>query len=136
MSQSYQEIQAERFGRDGLLPGVGQTVEPTASGDWPTIEGRPNLLAAHIRRATTAPRQMVHRPLYGGGLTTFIEALADPTTLAEQDVGIRQNALRDIRIQEATVVTVPDDAAGRVITRLEITPRGEDTTETATLVQE
>lgn len=136
MTQSYQEIQAARFGRDGVLPGIGQEVQPTASGDWPTIEGRPNLLAAHIRRAITAPRQMTHRPLYGGGLILSIEAPADPATLAEQDVGVRQNALRDLRIQEATVETVPDDATGRVITRLEIQPRGEDTTETATLVQE
>lgn len=132
---TYTEIQEERFGRDGVLPGVGETVKATASGDWPTIAGRPNLLAAHIRRATTAPGQMTHRPLYGGGLITFVEQIASPTNLSRQDVGIRQNALRDIRIQEATASSVATDA-GRVTTSLTIHPRGEDTTESATLVQE
>jgi hypothetical protein len=65
-----------------------------------------------------------------------VEALADPATLAAQDVAVRQNALRDIRIQEATVSTVDAAEAGRVITTLSIQPRGEETTETATLVQE
>ncbi len=136
MASNYQDIQVERFGRDGVLPGSGQEVQPTASGDWPTIEGRPNLLAAHIRRAVTVPGEMVHRPLYGGGLPSLVEELADPATLARQDVSIRQNALRDARLQEAEAITTPGEATGQVVTRLVITPRGEDTTETATLVQE
>lgn len=133
---TYEDIQEARLGRDGVLPGSGQAVEPTASGDWPTVAGRANLMAAHIRRATTAPGEMVHRPLYGGGLPTFVEALADPATLASQDVAIRQNALRDGRIQEALVSTVSAVETGRVVTTLEIQPRGENATETATLVQE
>lgn len=131
----YQEIQTERFGKDGVLPGVGQTVKATASGDWPTISGRPNLLAAHHRRAVATPGQMVHRPLYGGGLLANVERIANPATLARQDVGIRQNALRDVRIQEAEA-TSSVDAFGRAIVTLTIHPRGEQTTETTTLVQE
>ena len=106
----YQSIQVVRLGRDGVLPGSGQVVEPTASGDWPTIAGRANLLAAHVRRAGTAPGEMTHRPQYGGGLPTYTEAPAAPATLAAQDVAIRQNALRDPRLQEALVATTPADA--------------------------
>ena len=105
-------------------------------GDTVFIYPSANLLAAHVRRAVTAPGQMVHRPLYGGGLPTFIETRGDLATLARQDVGIRQNALRDSRIQEATVSSVQGENTGQVIVTLQIQPRGEDTTETATLVQE
>ena len=133
-SKSYSEVQETRFGRDIALPGLGNTVHPTASGDWPTVAGRENLLGAQIRRATVAPGQMVHRPLYGGGLPLYIEALGDPATLSRIEVAIRQNALRDDRIEEATVSAVLIDTYTQV--QLEIQPRGENTTETATLLKE
>lgn len=136
---TYEEIQAQRFGVDLVLPGIGQAVQPTAAGDWPIQSGRANLLDAHVRRAVAAPGQMVHRGLYGGGLPLFVEALGDPATLARAEIGIRQNALRDVRVGE--VVTTSNlggpggtNRAGTTTIELEIQPRGEDTTETATLV--
>lgn len=136
---AYEDIQAFRFGTDMVLPGPGTEVQPTASGDWPLTSGRPNLLAAQIRRATTTPGQLTHRPLYGGGLSSFVETLGNPATLAQMEVSIRQNALRDGRVGEVTTTSAsgaPGDSnrAGTSTVTLEIQPRGEQTTETATLV--
>lgn len=137
MAGTYEEIQAFRFGRDLVLPRPDKEVQPTASGDWPTQEGRTNLLDAHVRRAIAAPGEMVHRPLYGGGLPLAVEAPADFATLARVSVAVRQNALRDERLQEATAtVTTLDARGGAVKVELEIRPRGEDTGEAVTVVQE
>lgn len=138
---TYDEIQALRFGVDLILPGIGREIQPTASGDWPIQSGRSNLLDAHVRRAVAAPGEMVHRPLYGGGLPTFVETPADDSDLARVEVSIRQNALRDSRVGDVTTQATrgaPGDLsrAGAITVQLEIQPSGEDTTETATLVQE
>ena len=134
---TFDEIQTFRCGRDMVLPGGVKVVQPTASGDWPLIEGRDSLQAAQIRRAVTAAGEMVHRPLYGGDLPLFVETGADPATLARMAVGIRQNALRDDRVAEVTVTTAEETSAeGRIRVDIEITPRGEDTPETVTVVLE
>lgn len=136
---TYAEIQTLRFGTDMVLPGIGEVVKPTASGDWPLQSGRVNLLDAHVRRASVAPGQMVHRPLYGGGLLLFVEEIASPTVLAQMEVSIRLNAFRDPRVADVITASdsgAPGDAnrAGASTITLEILPRGEDTTETAALV--
>ena len=131
----YQDLQTQRFKTDLVVPGVGREVQPTASGDWPLVTGRLNLLGAHRRRAVTVPGAMVHRPEYGGGLLLELERLASPANLARSTTTIRNNALRDGRISDASVTgeVLP---SGAVKMALEITPRGSETTETTEIVLE
>lgn len=127
-STGYQGIAERRWGRDLVvaLPnsGVPGVVPPTISGDWPTVAGRPNLHAAHRRRAITTPGQLVHQPEYGGGLETFVGTLNNPSQRARVAQSVRRNALRDPRVEDAQV-GASDLGNGRVQVDVSIRPSGE-----------
>lgn len=121
------EIEERRFGRDVVLPGIGQTVQQTASGDWPTVAGRPNLQAAHQRRAVSSPGDLVHRSLYGGGLVARVENPDTDVVRSLLTTSLQNNALRDPRIESAEVrITEDQFRAGRVIVDMIVLPLGDD----------
>lgn len=134
---TYSEIAELRWGRDLALPDCDAGVQVTATGDWPTLAGRRNLHEAHRRRATTTPGELVHRPDYGGGMMLFLEA---PNSLGEQArlaASVRQNALRDPRVEEVrAAVSTPADTPTAVLLELTIRPRGEVEAESVTVVSE
>lgn len=124
MSQ-YETITALRFGRDLVVAPDGTAVVPaTVTGDWPVIAGRPNLHAALRRRIATTPGQMVHRPLYGAGAETWVGTLGDPGTRAAMVAALRDNLLRDTRLDDAQVGARAPDSE-QVILDLSIRPTGE-----------
>lgn len=134
---SYTDINEQRFGRDLVLTlprnndEIGDT-QPTATGDWPTVAGRPNLHAALRRRLITAPGEMVSQPDYGGGLPLYVGALNSPTDRASLANEARLNVMRDPRL-DAALVTVDEVAdLPQVIVELIITPKGEGEAETVT----
>lgn len=123
MADTILEIEARILGRDGVLPADRTTFQATSTGDWPSIAGRDNFREAHKRRAVTTPGELVHRPLYGGGLALNIEQLNTDTRKAIIKNAIRTNALRDARTGECLVkVTDDGDISGRVFVDLEVTP--------------
>lgn len=95
------ELEARRYGRDLALP--SGPVRPTASGDWPVLEGRPCLVAGLLDRAATSPGELVHRPQYGAGATEFVESIGTPAKQAELVGRIRLNLIRDGRLSEVAV---------------------------------
>lgn len=132
---SYSEIAELRWGRDLVLPDIGAEVQVTPSGDWPTIAGRPNLHAAHRRRAVTAPGELVHRPDYGGGLPLFIEVENTDARRAQMAAVVRANALRDVRLEDARA-DVTSTTPEQVLLELALRPRGEPDTDVVTVVSE
>lgn len=135
MARTYTGIAELRWGRDLVLAFPDGEVSPTATGDWPTVAGRPNLHAAQRRRIVTTPGQLVHRPAYGGALETFVGALNSASERARLAAGARANALRDPRIEEA-VVSVAELGPDQVLVKLTIKPDGEVDTETVSIVSE
>lgn len=130
------EVTEARWGRDlVLIDCESGGVPATATGDWPTLAGRPNLHAAHRRRATTQPGQLVWRPDYGGGMQGFVGRPADQSHLVQLGSAVRVNALRDRRLDEVQA-GVRVDAQGRVIVELEVRPRGEPDSSTVTVISE
>ncbi len=137
----YLEIQERRLLRDLVLPGVEQDVQVTTSGDWPSLAGRPNLHAAHRRRAVTTSGELVHQPNYGAGLLLHLEELGSLTNRTQMTVDVRQNALRDPRLEEITVVaflgTADDPGRVEAVTiQLDLRPRGEEESDVVTVVVE
>lgn len=137
----YLEIQERRLFRDLVLPGVGDDVQVTTSGDWPSLAGRQNLHAAHQRRAVATSGELVHRPDYGAGLLLHLEDIGSLTTRTQMTVDVRQNALRDDRLEEITVVaflgTAEDpDRVEAVTIQLDLRPRGEEESDVVTVVVE
>ena len=129
----FQTIEERRFLRDLILPLPGETIQETASGDWPTIAGRDNLHSAHRRRATTSPGQLTHQAAYGGGALLFLEDLNDLSTRTRLGNDIRANALRDDRLADVrALVSTPDD--DQVVIDLTLQPRGELDAETLSFV--
>jgi phage baseplate assembly protein W len=129
---NYSDIAERRFGRDLVLPGPGQTVQPTPTGDWPSVGGRENLHAAVRRRMLTTPGQLVHRPEYGAGLETYVGRRTTSAELARLAAQGRQNLLRDPRIEESRVGVQADGS--RVQVEVAIKPTGEGETDTVTIV--
>lgn len=107
MVTTYADIQARRFGRDLVLPAPGDAVTPTPTGDWPTVAGRPNLQAALIRRATTSPGELMHRPQYGAGVLAFLESPNADEVRARMDVVVRANLLQDPRVADVQTRSFP-----------------------------
>jgi len=137
----YLDIQERHLLRDLVLPGVEDDVQVTTSGDWPSLAGRQNLHAAHRRRAVTTSGELVHQPDYGAGLLLFLEDLGSLTTRTQMTVDVRQNALRDDRLEEITVVaflgTASDpDRVEAVTIELDLRPRGEEESDVVTVVVE
>lgn len=132
---TYAQIAELRWGRDLVLPPCDSEPQVTASGDWPTVGGRPNLHQAHRRRAVTAPGELLHRPLYGGGMMLWLERGNTPGERAALGASVRRNALRDRRLEDAVVaVTAPTD--DQVLVELTLRPRGEVETDTVTITSE
>lgn len=124
------ELEAERYGRDARLPWPGEVVQATPTGDWPTIEGLPNLTRAQQRRAVTTPGAMTHRPSFGGGLLEALETLSADAQHVVRASRIRRSALLDPRIADAEVEIRAGAEAGLVEVLLRVTPRGEDEAQT------
>lgn len=123
MAETVTEIEERLLLRDGVLPRDRTTFTATSTGDWPTIAGRDNFAEAHRRRAVTIPGDLVHRPLYGGGLVLAIGKLDTPTQQALIRNSIRTNALRDPRTGECLVATSEDPVvANQIFVDLELTP--------------
>lgn len=133
---SYTDITEARWGRDLVLVDEDAGgVASTPTGDWPTVAGRPNLHAAHRRRATTSPGQLLCRPDYGAGMLGFVGASTAPAERVRLAQAVRLNALRDPRIAEVGVA-VQLDAQQRVIAELTLSPRGEPSSDSVTIVAE
>lgn len=119
-------IEERRYGRDLVLPGRGQSVTPTLTGDWPTIAGTSNLRAASLRRIITAPRTMTHRPEYGAGLVTQIERPNTDVTAARTSASITDNFEREPRVASVETTTSSDTARDLVFIDVTIFPTGDD----------
>ena len=131
------EIDERRFGRDGVLPPLGQTVQHTASGDWPTVAGRENLRGALARAAVTSPGDLVHRPLYGGGLLARVETPDTDVVRALLTGNIRASTLADERVEDVSVdINEDPTVAARVIVDLVVTPLGDESSETVRVMME
>lgn len=126
---SYREIATDRWGTDLSLPIPDEEVTPTLTGDWPVVTGRDNLHAAHRRRAVTTPGELIHRPLYGGGMSLELEVMNSPANMSRLGARVKANALRDSRIEEA-VVEISSPLPFTTLLKLTIRPRGEPVTET------
>lgn len=133
----YTDIAEARFGRDLELLPPDQAPSPTATGDYPSIGGRPNLHAAVRRRLLTSPGQLVHRPDYGGGLELFVGRLGTPGERARLAAGSRANILRDSRLAQA-VVGVGESPTGpdQVLVEVAIQPAGEIETDTVSILSD
>ena len=130
---SYTNLQERRLGRDLVLPKPGDTVQPTSSGDWPTIAGRENLKAAVERHAVTSPGELLHRPEYGAGLLDFLEQGNEPGVRAQMAVQVRQSILRDPRLQDAQVAVETGTTIDQVVVTLQVQPKGEEETDTVVI---
>lgn len=130
MAETVLQIEERLLLRDGVLPANRATFLATSTGDWPSIAGRDNFVEAHKRRAVTTPGDLVHRPLYGGGLVLAIGRLDTDTQRALVRNSIRTNALRDPRTGEVVVSTSGDDnIANFIYVDMELTPlRSSDLT--------
>jgi phage baseplate assembly protein W len=131
---TYSGLTEARWGRDLVLVDCeagGVAASPT--GDWPTIAGRPNLHAAHRRRAVTSPGEVLHRPEYGAGLVQRVGQVANTTRLVQAAGALRTNAARDPRIADVRASVTLDDA-DRVIAELQLRPRGEPDADSFTVV--
>lgn len=119
------EIEEELLLRDGVLP--LDTVQPTSTGDWPTVAGRKNFVRALERRAVTRQGEMVFRPLYGGALVGKIGTRDSESIQAATANDVRINVFRDPRVTDARVEVHSDDiVSGRVYVELVATPLGFD----------
>ncbi len=114
------EIEEVILFRDAELP--ASTVQPTPSGDWPSIAGRENFRRATIRRAVTSKGTMVHRPEYGGDIVRAAERPAISEEFAAREVDIEENATRDPRVGEVRVAVEESTTPGRVTVELTVQP--------------
>lgn len=71
-----------------------------SDGDLVTISGLDNYKAAMLRRWTTSPGALVHRPNYGAGLQDFQNAPAILDTKRKIAKRIEEQALRDFRTEK------------------------------------
>jgi phage baseplate assembly protein W len=74
-------------------------VKTESGGDLQTISGLDNLKAAVIRRIMTLPGEVIHRPNYGAGLTSFQNAPNTQDTRRAIAAKIEEQLLRDPRIE-------------------------------------
>lgn len=132
--------EVRRFGRDLRLPDAAdEPIRTTGTGDLRTIAGRANLHRAQLNRALSAPGSLIHRPLYGGGLTLLVEELADPVVLSGAADRLRRSALSDPRLEDAEV-SIEEGAPGdplradTLTTELKIKARGDDFAEELTII--
>jgi hypothetical protein len=110
MPPSFREILTDRLGRDLQLPRLGQELLPTASGDWPSVEGSANLQAAIERRPTIQRGEIRHRPEVGGNLPSAVGDPQHPTNQAATAVFARNDLLQDRRIGDVDVRVSTDPA--------------------------
>lgn len=130
---SYADLQERRLGRDLVLPKPGEAVQPTSSGDWPTVAGRDNLRAAIERHAATSPGELLHRPEYGAGLLDYLELANEPGVHAQIAVQVRQSVLRDPRLQDAQVAVSQGDTPDQAVVTLQFQPKGDEETDTVVI---
>ena len=98
-------------------------VQPTPSGDWPTVAGRDNFVAWHIRNAISAVGSLIHRPGYGAGLVGRVELPVTDTTLFLTENLLRESARRDFRTTDVSVTATVDSLnAGRLNIDLVVVP--------------
>ncbi len=98
----------DTIGLDLSLPvAPGEGLEVTPTGDLRTVSGRENLVQALRNRALAVPGHLVHRPEYGGGLSTWVEELDEPTGRARRAASLRRQLLRDSRLVNAGVRIAP-----------------------------
>lgn len=93
---------------DVLLTDLAFTddLQTTPQGDFDVLSGTANLKAAILRRILTVPGSLAHRPDYGCGLLSFVNA---PLTIAvrRQLVSrIAEQLPRDARVKKVTSVSI------------------------------
>ena len=74
-------------------------VRVTDEGDLETISGLDNYKAAMLRRWTTPPGALAHRPNYGAGLRDYQNAPAKLDTKRQMAKRIEEQALQDPRTE-------------------------------------
>ena len=136
---AFTDLESRRFGRDLFLP-EGDGVLQTAAGDWPHIEGRPNLHASIRRRMATSPGRLTHRPEYGAGLQDYLEVASKPAVRSKMANRAAQNARQDPRIRHATATAalgVPGDTSvpDTVTIEMRIQPQTDDVQELTVIVE-
>lgn len=98
----------------------------TAAGDWAVARGREALRQSLNRRIITNPGEWATKPEYGVGARQFVKRLNTPGVRAELEARIREQFLRDVRVQSVDLVTLTELADGSpgIIVQVHVTPRG------------
>ena len=92
-------------------------VRIAGEGDLQLISGLKNMKAALLRRLVTSPGALVHRPEYGVGIKDFQNAPNTLETRRSLALRIRDNFLRDSRVEEVSGVQVIfDDNSPQIVT--------------------
>lgn len=129
-----------RFGRDLDLPDDPDAPAPlTPTGDLATIAGRPAVHKNALRRLTSSPASMLHRPGFGAGLVDQIERMVSPTRRSATQNDARRNLLTDPRIADARVLVTPGlpgnpRALNAVTVEASVKLRGDETAEQLTTI--
>jgi len=133
----------DSLGADIRLPGGGQPLPTTASGDLQLVRGRNTVRQAMRRRMGTVPGTLVHRPSFGAGLPAMVEVQSTPGDRAQLAAVMRQQAREDSRVGAASASVAagtPDDARALGVTaslsyQLARAPEGERETLTLAVAE-
>lgn len=77
-----------------------------ANADYILVKGLENLRRAILRRLLTRPGDYAFVPEYGVGIPSFLKKRRTQTTIKQLEADIRENLLRESRIEEVTDVAV------------------------------
>lgn len=80
----------------------------TPAGDYLVLKGLENLRAAIYRRLLTRPGEYVFVPEYGVGVQSFVKRRKTLANIDQLKTAIRDNLLRDRRIQAIEDIVVQD----------------------------
>lgn len=101
-------------------------LQVTSGGDLQTISGLANLKIALFHRLMTVPGTLLHRPLYGVGITMYQNAPVSYGLQQKLASIIQEQFMQDPRVQDVSSVSVSATDTDSATTRIKIfiTPVG------------
>ena len=92
--------------------------ERTSTGDLGLIEGLANVRNALLHRLVTEPGTLIHRPEYGVGIKRYLNAPNQTGFQRELAFRIRDQFLRDPRVEQVLGVQVKNDETNVAMTKI------------------
>lgn len=106
------------------------------SGDLDKVSGFANLKLALFHRLLTTPGTLIHRPDYGVGIKQYQNGVNSIAIQQQIALKIKDNFLRDERIEEVTSVSVEsgDTTPDRITITVKVKIRGFDDAQPITFI--